>query len=276
VARNRRSGADAERAIALLIRDHAQDPRLGSACGGLIGSHPANEKLLRAILEKNPDRRVRGLACIALARKLDLESDNVRRLKENPELVERARASYSDDFLEWFLSRDPESMKAEARELSARAAAEFEITPIEIGKPAPEIEGKDARGEPFRLSDYRGKVVLLTFSGNWCPPCRAMYPVEREIIERFSGEPFTLLSVNTDLEKATLVDSIESGEITWRCWWDGPPGGSISTRWGVSIYPSLYVIDRNGIVRRDYGGVTEKDVLIEAIDALLDKPKQER
>ena len=52
--------------------------------------------------------------------------------------------------------------------------------PREVGdEVAPEIEGKDADGDAFKLSDYRGKVVVMTFSGNWCGPCRAMYPDER-------------------------------------------------------------------------------------------------
>jgi hypothetical protein len=54
------------------------------------------------------------------------------------------------------------------RKLGDLADAElFEIQHLTVGKEAPEIEGEDAGGETFRLSDYRGKVVLLDFWGDW-------------------------------------------------------------------------------------------------------------
>lgn len=274
VVRNCRSSADAEKAIDLLARDYARSPRFRAVCGALIYSHPANEKLLRAVLDRNPDHEVRGLACVSLARKLEFESDIVGALKTNPEGVERARPSYSKQFMDWYCSRDPVAMKKEANELFERAAAEFGIAPIELGRPAPEIEGLDAHGKPFRLSDYRGKVVLLTFSGNWCKPCRAMYPMERRIADTLSEEAFSIVSVSTDFDKSTLLESLESGEITWRCWWDGPPGGPIATRWGVAGYPSLFLIDAQGVVRHRYDGVPEEGQLEEGINSLLGGSKK--
>ena len=46
----------------------------------------------------------------------------------------------------------------------------------------PEIEGADVAGMRFKLSDFRGKVVLLVFSGEWCRPCVEMYPKERLLL----------------------------------------------------------------------------------------------
>jgi len=43
--------------------------------------------------------------------------------------------------------------------------------------------------------------------------------------------------------------SIGSGEIAWRCWWDGGTDGPITTRWGVSSFPSIFVLDRDGVIR---------------------------
>ncbi len=52
-----------------------------------------------------------------------------------------------------------------------------------VGKPAPEIEGADMDGKPFKLSDYKGKVVVLVFWGTWCGPCMAQVPHERELVQ---------------------------------------------------------------------------------------------
>lgn len=143
----------------------------------------------------------------------------------------------------------------------------FEMRQLTIGKMAPEIEGEDIEGKRFKLSDYRGKVVVLTFSGNWCGPCRATYPQEREIIARLKGRPFALVSVKTDEGKETLRKSIESGEITWRCWFDGGVDGPITTAWGVDSFPTLYVIDSKGIIRFKSGREGEID---KAVEALMD------
>ncbi len=63
---------------------------------------------------------------------------------------------------------------------------------------APEVVGRDHEGKLFALAEYRGKVVVLTFSGNWCGPCVGMYPQERELVARHASKPFALVSVHTD------------------------------------------------------------------------------
>jgi hypothetical protein len=53
------------------------------------------------------------------------------------------------------------------------------VATLTIGKTAPEIVGKDLQGRDLRLSDYRGKVVVLLFSSDWCGICRTLHPYER-------------------------------------------------------------------------------------------------
>jgi len=116
------------------------------------------------------------------------------------------------------------------------------------GKKAPDIEGQDAEGSKFRLSDYRGKVVLLTFSANWCPPCRKLYPLERELVAKFKGEAFVMLSVSMDESIDTLKSSLASSEITWRCWWDGMDG-PIWSAWNSPGAPAIFLLDDQGIIQ---------------------------
>ncbi len=139
----------------------------------------------------------------------------------------------------------------------------FSLERLAIGQTAPDIEGNGVEGDHFRLSEYRGKVVVLTFSGNWCGPCVADYPNERALVERWKGQAFVLLSVNTDRERKSLREAIGSGTITWRCWWDGGTGGPITSRWGIDAFPSVFVIDRQGVIRRKDVRRSELDSVVE-------------
>src|SRR5689334_10206916 len=72
------------------------------------------------------------------------------------------------------------------------------VAALTVGKTAPEIVGNDLEGRPLKLSDYRGTVVVLTFSGEWCGSCRLEYPYQRLMQEVYKNRPLTLLSVDSD------------------------------------------------------------------------------
>jgi len=100
-----------------------------------------------------------------------------------------------------------------------------------------------------------------------------LYPRERELIERHKGKPFVILSVNTDPNRETLEKAIRDGEIAWRCWWD-PPGRPLCKQWNVTGFPTIYVIDRAGVIR--VKNLRER-ALDEAVERLLiDEPEPPR
>jgi thiol-disulfide isomerase/thioredoxin len=184
--------------------------------------------------------------------------DSAQAQAEAEQLLERVKRDFADVPQPQFMAEGPGNLRLSRNAMpqtnlktygSLAEQALFEIRALAVGKVAPDVEGEDADGRRFKLSDYRGKVVVLTFSGNWCGPCRGMYPQERELVTRFKDRPFALLSINTDPERETLLESIRSGEITWRCWWDGGQNGPITSRWNVLSFPSIFVIDANGVIR---------------------------
>ena len=67
-----------------------------------------------------------------------------------------------------------------------------------IGKPAPEIEGKDVDGKPIRLTHLKGKIVLVDFWATWCPPCVASFPTLRQLAREYKDRSFVILGVNLD------------------------------------------------------------------------------
>jgi peroxiredoxin len=288
---------ESQTAADILIGEHLSSERMISvyrqiALMGNPAPASAAERLLRAAAEKAPTDEARGLACLKLAGLLRNRADAIR-TKRGPEpeplmeLEDLARmggrgpvqpAAGDLEALileaEQFYERVVERYRGvEDGKLASDASRSlFQLRELAVGKPAPEVEGADVDGRPFRLSDCRGRVVVLTFAGNWCGPCRAMYPHERGLVERMKGRPFALVSVNTDEKRETLRESIASGEITWRCWWEGGEKRPNCERWRVNAFPSVFVIDADGVIRaKDVRGKA-LDQAVEAVMATMDRP----
>jgi len=80
----------------------------------------------------------------------------------------------------------------------------------------------------------------------------AAIPHELELVEQFSGMPFTLLGVNCDVDKETAQKSVETAQISWPNWCDGIPmpiKGPIVDRYHVNAIPAVFVIDAKGTIR---------------------------
>jgi peroxiredoxin len=273
----------------ILARDFVDDLRVGQVCINLT-RYPSSlrDRFLRTLYEKTNSRDVRGCACLYLARYL-VSKAKAAETARNTRLGERRDTMQltPDSYFEELRSTDPMLLAWEADALFEKTIREYgdlrnppgskltfaqlaeadlkALREIGAGKAAPDIAGADINGNTFKLSDYRGKVVVLSFSGSWCAPCRAQYPHHRELVSRLKERPFALLSVNTD-EKETLRKAIGSGEITWKCWWDGGMLGPICKAWNVYGFPTFFVIDASGVIRRrNVKGAT----LDEVVDGLL-------
>ncbi len=278
-----------ERAVTGL-RDHLKDPRVDAVVYCLIsrGFTPASEEFLRSALENGPDRDVRGRVCLYLANCLATR----RRVALDP-WFERHKGTFDDyrrgrldaRFLLHIRTADPAALSDEAARLYARADREFgdvvlapafgnetvgerardglrELLTVSVGRVAPEIEGPDDSGERLSLREHRGKVVVLVFSPRGID--RVDAPL-RALVERHKGEPFAVLGVNNDADKAAPRLARAAGEIAWRCWSDGV-GGPILSAWNIQGTPTIYVLDADGVIRlRDI----RPEALDEAVDSLL-------
>jgi hypothetical protein len=152
IATNVRRGSENDKALDILFRDHLKNEKLGPVCGMLVYSPGPNvENLLRKAMEQSPHHAVQGQASYALAQHLM----RFRKADEAEKLFEQVVAKYAD-------------VKRGQGSLADAAKADlFELRNLAIGKPAPDIEGEDIDGTKFKLSDYRGKVVVLDFWGHW-------------------------------------------------------------------------------------------------------------
>jgi len=142
---------------------------------------------------------------------------------------------------------------------------------LKIGDLAPEIEGTDLDGKPMKLSEFRGQVVVIDFWGDWSPS-KSPYPYLTHLVNRMKGEPFVLLGVNSDptLDRAKQV--AKGQKIGWRSWWDAGGmqlSGPLFQRYGVTMVPTTFVLDKKGIVRQRYTGPAVEILLDRAVDETL-------
>lgn len=139
---------------------------------------------------------------------------------------------------------------------------------LKEGVKAPPVAGEDALGRNLSLEEHRGKVVLLSFWHTQCPPCRAMFPHEKAMVQRFADRPFVLLGVNADGNREMLRRTQEKSGLTWASFWDGP-SGPIAATWEVECFPTFVLIDKQGVVRFRQAGVPPEGLLEGKIEELL-------
>ena len=78
-----------------------------------------------------------------------------------------------------------------------------------------------------------------------------MYPHERSLVKQLAGKPFALIGVNSDADREQIREIVKEKNLTWRSFWNGPDGtrGPISTEWNVKGWPTIYVLDSEGVIR---------------------------
>jgi peroxiredoxin len=233
---------DTAKYIDLIVRDYLQSEQLVDAfraTAPYAGRVEAPRRLYRAALAGSPHRDVRGLACYYLAYSCVPEPDfgaiAPEREAEAAALLERVIQEFGD----------VPSYRGPLGELATGSLNAMRH--LKVGKQAPDIEGRDAKGLPLKLSDFRGQVVVVTFWADWCVPCQADLPIERAMVEKFAERPFALLGVNGDPPEQ-LKQVLARHKVNWRCWADGP-AGPIAASWSVGMWPTTYVIDARGVVR---------------------------
>ena len=135
---------------------------------------------------------------------------------------------------------------------------------LKTGSAAPDFTVKDPTGNPVKLSDYRGKVVVIDFWATWCGPCQRSLPHTNEVAAKFKGKDVVFLAVNTwDTVKAFNdwlpqhkdYDALDFVIDT------SPQASNIAgSLYHVSGIPTQYVIDKAGKVANSfvgYGGPTD-------------------
>ena len=231
------------------------------------------EPFIRAVLAKARDRRTAALARYALAEHQQKLAEAARQLA-SPTLGPDRIKECSPAHLARLRAVDGDRLRAEAAALYEQVVREdadvvirdslptlgalaagglFKLRNLAVGQPAPELIGEDLDGRPIRLSDFRGKVVVLSFWATWCGPCMELVPEEKALVAALAGRPFVLVGVNGDRDedRDQVRRTIAAEGITWRSFRSGRADGSIAERWAIDAWPTVYTIDARGIIRED-------------------------
>jgi thiol-disulfide isomerase/thioredoxin len=259
------------RVVGLLQKDHFEKVELGNACQRLSAvPAPDIEKLLSAAVDKHAHKAVQGLAGYALA--VSLARKAAQAEKTNPSEARQLWKS-AESQLEQLIANYASVPSGKSTLGEVARAKLHEVRFLSIGRVAEEIEGADLDGKKFKLSDYRGKVVVVDFWVDWCGWCRQMYPHERQLVQKFKDQPFALLGVNCDEDKTAVNQVVKKERMTWRSWWDGAPRGSrIADRWQVTAFPTIYVLDPQGVIR--YKGVRGAQLEAAIVQLLAERQAQ--
>lgn len=169
----------------------------------------------------------------------------VRALTRNPSRtsdVERAEALV--------ILKELAAEKGLRKSLASAVADDlFRLERLCVGAVAPDFTATDLDGVAFKLSDYRGKVVVLDFWGLSYFEHPETLPHKKAMVHRLSNEPFALIGVNSDGKPADVKPLFEKEGITWRNAIDETTSGKLATAWRVRGWPTIYVIDHLGVIR---------------------------
>lgn len=120
---------------------------------------------------------------------------------------------------------------------------------IRIGDPFVDFSQMDTKGNMVSLSDFIGKVILLEFWGSWCGPCREANPGLVKLYNQYKEKGFEIVGVAADTRKDWWLDAVKKDGLPWTnvCDLRGDKNKA-ALMYGVSGYPTNYLIDRNGII----------------------------
>jgi peroxiredoxin len=122
---------------------------------------------------------------------------------------------------------------------------------------APDFTLKSNTGKNFKLSEFRGQVVLLNFWASWCGPCRQEMPLLDKIQQRYSALGFTVLGVNVEEDSSKAKAMMKAVPVSFPILYDTQ--NTVSKKYKVSGMPSTVMIDRDGNMRYLHKGYKAGD-----------------
>lgn len=146
----------------------------------------------------------------------------------------------------------------EAKQLKQEYLAHLAIkNAIKKGSPVPRIAYNDPSGKPVDITSFKGKYVLIDFWASWCGPCRKAIPAIKELYGEYNKKGFEVLSVSVDTDVDAWRKAMSDENMPWSQVRSPDKEKTLSEFMIVGI-PTLYLINREGIIVEKYTGFSAK------------------
>ncbi len=126
-----------------------------------------------------------------------------------------------------------------------------------VGSPVPDFTLSDSKGNLWRLSDLRGKVLFISFWATWCSSCKSEMPYKENLYKKMQGKPFQMLGMLFRDHPRNLIPYFEKQTVS-------PPtlispDNEASKLFGITGVPETFIVDKEGIVREKIVGPRQWD-----------------
>jgi len=210
---------------------------------------------------KSTDTRISGNSDIVGSCSFALE-DVDKLILGNQILTEVTDIAYN----KWKLQSAIEPLVTAA--MQAGAQSNGGVSPL-VGQPAPEVSLRLLDGTPFKLSESKGKIVVLDFWATWCAPCMQTMPLVEKAVAEFDPDQVQLLSINLQESVEQIRPVLERKDLNLTVALD--IDGVAASRYEAKAIPQLVVVGKDGLIKSLYvgGGSAIVDQMTESIRTLL-------
>jgi thiol-disulfide isomerase/thioredoxin len=152
--------------------------------------------------------------------------------------------------------------------MRAHPASDYKRVEVLVGSEVPDFQFTDFSGKKRKLSEFRGKYVLLDFWAIWCPPCRRELPYQKLAYSRFQDRGFEILGMNNDEDPSAIKDTLKKNGLVW-------PQATMSSihdvevRYRIHLFPTSLLLGPDGkVLLVDQGKMRGQD-LLKTLDRIL-------
>ena len=165
----------------------------------------------------------------------------------------------------------PNEAQATEGELAANVEQQDDVeatTLVKVGEMAPDFSVEMLDGRTIKLSELRGKVVMVCFWATWCPPCRQeMAHLQEGVIDHFAGKDLVVLPISRGEKRDVVEKFITNNGYTFGVGLD--PERAIYDMYASNYVPRTFIVDKSGKVTYRVAGYDEETA--EAVNAAIAK-----